>query len=536
MRRLLGLIVLLLSLAAMPALGQKKIRLLHSDSLSYDQVKNGDVKILRGKVVFKHDDALLYCDSAYFYEQANSLDAFGHVRMLQGDSIFVYGGVLFYNGNTRIAELKHQVRMVHQSYTLTQLAADSVVYDRNRGVAYFNHGGVIRDEINTLRSTRGQYTPNTHQSVFYDNIHLTHPKFTLEADTLYYNTSSHIADLQGPTNIEYEKETHIFSTKGWYNTQTEQSMLLKRSIVTHQTGQTMTGDTIFYDKRNKFGRLFGKMHLTDSAQQKTLYGDYGEMWEKDKRGYATKQALIVDWSDSIWTYMHADTLRTEDIPYQDTVTNWIRGHRNVRIYRTDAQAVCDSLSWLDADSVLRLYYDPVCWQKEMQFSADSAQVYVENGTVARICGQGNAFAVQHEIKEYYNQCAGKEMTAYIEHDTLRRVDVNANAQTIVFPKEDDGKYVGMNYTESNFIKVFFANQDVDHSVFTSQSKCTLYPMDKIPAGKDRLPAFFWATNERPRKPGAVLKHPKRTKRPTGTVSASADDNQEENKNTKKNKK
>ena len=90
---------------------------------------------------------------------------------------------------------------------------------------------------------------------------------------------------------------------------------------------------------------------------------------------------------------------------------------------------------------------------------------------------------------------------------------------LFFPKEDDGTYVGMNVTESNFIKVFFKNQDVDHSVFTSESKCTLYPMDKIPGGKDRLSSFFWATEERPRKPGAVLKHPKRTKRPVGTVSA-----------------
>ena len=512
-------IVLAAVLSAHAATGQKLIRLVHSDSLSYDQELRGDVKILRGNVVFKHEDALLYCDSAYFYEPTNSLDAFGRVRMLQGDSIFVYGEKLFYNGNTRIAELRYNVRMIHQSYTLTQLAADSVIYDRNRGVAYFNQGGVIRDEINTLRATRGEYTPNSHQSVFYDNIHLTHPKFTLEADTLHYNTSSHIAELQGPTNIDYEEETHIYSTRGWYNTQTEQSMLLDRSIVTHQTGQTMTSDTIFYDKRNKFGRLFGHMHLTDSAQQKTLYGGYGEMWEKDKRGYATKKALMVDWSDSIWTYMHGDTLRTEDIPYMDTVTNWVRGYRHVRIYRSDAQAVCDSLSWLDADSVLRLYYDPVSWHENTQFSADSVQIYVEKGSVARICGQGNTLAVQHEIKDYYNQCGGKEMTAYIEDDTLRRVDVNANAQTIFFPKEDDGTYVGMNVTESNFIKVFFKDQDVDHSVFTSESKCTLYPMDKIPGGKDKLSSFFWATEERPRKPGAVLKHPKRTKRPVGTVSA-----------------
>jgi lipopolysaccharide export system protein LptA len=517
----------------------KLIRLLHSDSLSYDEQQTPGLKILRGNVVLRHEDALLYCDSAYFYEPQNSIDAYGRVRMLQSDSVMAYGETLFYDGNTRIGRLRGTVRLIHKSYTMTQMAADSVVYDRMRGVAYFERGGVIRDELNTLRSVRGEYTPARHQSVFYDNIHLRHPNFALEADTLYYNTSSHIAELQGPTNIEYQDSTHIYSTDGWYNTQTEQSMLLRRSIVTHQTGQTMTSDTIFYDKRNKFGRLFGHMHMTDSAQQKTLYGNYGEMWEKDKRGYATREALLVDWSDSIWTYVHADTLRTEDTPYRlmvlttlndslqtvdtsyvDTITNWIRAYRHVRIYRSDVQAVCDSMSWQDRDSVLRLFYDPICWQQDMQVSADSAQIYIQNGTVDHICGQGNALAIKHEVLEYYDQCAGKDMTAYIEDDTIRRIDVNANARTIFFPKEDDGSYLGMNVTESNFIKVYFVNQEPDHSVFTQQSQCTLYPMDKIPAGLDRLSGFFWADAERPKRPGAVMQHPKRTERPSAVISAS----------------
>ena len=178
------------------------------------------------------------------------------------------------------------------------------------------------------------------------------------------------------------------------------------------------------------------------------------------------------------------------------------------------------MSWQDRDSVLRLYYDPICWQQAMQVSADSAQIYIQNGTVDHICGQGNALAIKHEVLDYYDQCAGKDMTAYIKDDTIRRIDVNANARTIFFPKEDDGSYLGMNVTESNFIKVYFVNQEPDHSVFTQQSQCTLYPMDKIPTGQDRLSGFFWADAERPKRPGAVMLHPKRTERPSAVISAS----------------
>ena len=80
----------------------KLIRLLHSDSLSYDEQQTPGLKILRGNVVLRHEDALLYCDSAYFYEPQNSIDAYGRVRMLQSDSVMAYGETLFYDGNTRI--------------------------------------------------------------------------------------------------------------------------------------------------------------------------------------------------------------------------------------------------------------------------------------------------------------------------------------------------------------------------------------------------------------------------------------------------
>lgn len=532
-----------------PAAERKLIRLIHSDSLCYREGEYTNAKRLVGSVVLKHENALLFCDSAYLWEEENSIEAYGRVRMIQGDSIMASGGRMSYDGNTRLARLSDDVRIIHRTYTTTILAADSMVYDRARGVAHYDEGGVIRDDVNTLRSVWGEYTPSSNQSVFRHNVHLIHPNFTLSSDTLYYNTSSHVAKMEGPTNIEYENETHIFTTRGWYNTETEQSMLLNRSIVTHLTGQTMTGDTIFYDKRNKFGRLYGQMHLTDSTQHKTLYGNYGEMWEKDKHGWATRKALIVDWADSArWIYVHADTLETEDIPYRrcvatvrdsltadslhpvgstdttwiDTVTNRVQAHRHVRIWREEVQAVCDSLSWVGGDSTLLLYIDPICWNKDQQVSADTLRIRIRGGEVDRVWAKNNALAIRHEIRDYYNQCAGKEIIAYLRDDTIRQVDINGNAMTVFFPKEDDGSYVGMNTTQSNFIKVYLVAQEVDHLVFTNETQGLLYPMHKIEEDKSRVPGFFLAPKERPKRPGDVMLHPKRTPRPRSTISATSD--------------
>ena len=105
----------------------------HSETLSFDEKRLPDAQILRGNVCFRHDSVLMYCDSAYFFEKENSLHAFGHVHMIQGDTLEGFGDILFYNGNTKLARLRRHVRLIHQQTTLT---TDSLNYDRKNNIAY----------------------------------------------------------------------------------------------------------------------------------------------------------------------------------------------------------------------------------------------------------------------------------------------------------------------------------------------------------------------------------------------------------------
>ena len=57
-----------------------KVYLEHTNTLSFDEAVRPDVQILTGDVCFRHDSSYMYCDSAYFYEQTNSLEAFSNVR------------------------------------------------------------------------------------------------------------------------------------------------------------------------------------------------------------------------------------------------------------------------------------------------------------------------------------------------------------------------------------------------------------------------------------------------------------------------
>ena len=379
-----------------------------AENLQFDQERIADAQILKGNVVFRHEEALMYCDSAYFYEKSNSLDAFGHVRFVQGDTLQGFGDKLFYDGNTKLARLRRHVRLIHgrADENPTVLTTDSLNYDRAAGIAYYFTGGTVQDTLNTLTSVRGNYRPKSKQAVFSKEVKLVNPNFVLTSDTLLYNTESKVADIVSPTDIVYENETDIRSSRGWYNTGTERSMLLDRSMIHHIEGRTMTGDTIYYDKRIGFGEVIGGMEMVDSTREATLTGEYGQMWEDHNRGYATDSALMVDWSDTAhMTYIHADTLFTEELHFTDSARmdstyQRIRGHYGVRVYRNDAQMVCDSMSYLGSDSTMHLYIKPVCWGENQQISADSMVIYLVNGAVEHMVGYGNALCVMEDSLDY----------------------------------------------------------------------------------------------------------------------------------------
>ena len=538
LRKTLYIILIAFTLCPL-SLAQTMVYLEHAENLSFDEERLANAQILQGNVIFRHDEMMMYCDSAYFYEGTNSLDAFGHIRFEQGDTLRGFGDLLFYDGNTKLARMRQHVRLVHgrEDENPTILTTDTLNYDRRNNIAYYYSGGEVRDSLNTLTSIRGNYRPQTNQAVFSQDVTLVNPKFTLTSDTLLYNTETKIADIISPSKIVYEKETTIHSSLGWYNTVTERSMLLNRSVIVHEDGKMMTGDTIFYDKAIGFGQVLHHLEMRDSAQHATLYGEYGEMWEEGSRGYATDSALMIDWSDSLHlAYIHADTLFTEELAYTDsmlmadsTITDStyrrVRAYHGVRVYRDDMQMVCDSMVYLGSDSTIYLYTDPICWSDNQQISADSMRVFIVNGVIDHAVGIKNALCVMNDTLDIFNQMSGKELTAYLIDGEVRIVDVSGNALTIYYPKEEDGGYVGLNTTESSFIRVYVENQEVQRIRFTQATTGVLYPLDKVPENTDRLAIFFWEEESRPISPEDVFRKVQRDKGQSTRIKKTIDNKQ-----------
>lgn len=489
---------------------QKKARIIymeHADLLRFRQTTNPDVQILIGNVRFRHDDATLTCDSAYFYRLTNSIDAFSNVKIVQGDTLFVYGDLLYYDGTTKLARMRKRVRMVNRKTTLT---TDSLNYDRTTQLAYYFTGGKVVDPENTLTSVWGQYSTATEDALFRDDVKLVNKNFVMNSDTLKYNAKTSIANIVGDTHIVYQDETDIYTDRGWYNTKTERSMLLNRSRLVNKEGKTLTGDTVFYDKSEGYGEGFGNVILNDTVQKSTLYGDYIYYNEDTELGIATDSALLVDWSGEYSMHIHADTLKT----FKDSIYNEAKAWENVRIYREDLQGIADTLIYSSRDSVIHLLNSPIVWQNSQQLSSESIHAYTKNKKIDKVVLENSAITVEQVDSLLFNQISGKDIVAYVDSGALKRVEVSGNAETVYFVQDDlDSTLIGANRTESSFVVMHFVDKKIDRIILTTASSGVFYPLERVSDDIIYMPNFFWADNIRPLSEKDVFRRVDTTDRP-----------------------
>ena len=508
---LLGLFCLLAYFASGDALAQKnrtrkrparktrvqdkRVYLVHADVLHFDQYKNPDATILNGKVHFTHVGARLYCDSAYFYEASNSFEAFGHVKMYQGDTLSLFSDYAYYDGNEQIARARYNVILKNRK---TTLYTDSLDFDRLYDNAYFFEGGKMIDGNTTLTSDWGEYNTKTKMSVFNYDVKMKSPKFYLTTDTLYYDNAHSMAHIVGPSNIT-SGNSHIYSELGFYDTKNEQARLMDRSVLNNQ-GKSMVGDSVYYDSKMGVSKAFRNVIFVDSVNKNKLTGNYGEYYENTGFALCTDSAVAIDYSQGDSLYMHADTFKVVTFNIEtDSVYRKIHAFHKVRAFRTDVQAVCDSLVYNSLDSCMTMYKDPIIWNTNQQLVGTEIQVFMKDSVIDRAHVIGEAFSIQQLRSDTacYNQVSSKEMFAYFVDGNIHEAQAKDNVLIGYFFEEGDTVPIIYNYQETTELRMFLKDRKLQ-SVWTPKTSGTMYPLNQIPPNKKFLPGFMWYDYIRPR--------------------------------------
>ena len=474
---------------------KQRIDIDNADSIVYDEKIIANAQRLLGNVSFRRDGALMFCDSAYSYNDSNRFDTFGNVHIIQGDTLHLYGDKMFYNGDLKLARFVRNVKLIDKSITLTTEALD---FDLKSNIGYYNNRGKIIDTANVLTSVIGRYYSNDNMFFFKDSVVLTNKDFILRADTLKYNSQTERAFIVGPTTITgTEKDGVLYSENGWYDTKKNLAELYKASKITNKS-QVLEADTLFYDRASGNGRGKHKVTLTDTTNKVVINGKIGVYNEITKIAFVTDSAMFIQFGKKDTMYMHADTLQTKpdtsDIKRKDD--KYFMAYRKVRFHKPDLQGQCDSLGYRMKDSTMLMFYDPILWSQKNQMTAEKIQFVSKNPDPDIAHLENNAFMVMSEDSVKFNQISGKSIVGQIFENKLRIADVNGNAQSLYYLK-DKNRYSGMNRLLSSKIKLHLTENHIDSIRFYPKPEGKTIPIKELKPEDIQLDGFRWRESERP---------------------------------------
>jgi lipopolysaccharide export system protein LptA len=470
------------------------IQLIKADFQRYDKRIGADVQRLIGNVILKQDSTYLHCDSAYLYETTNSFDGFGNVWIKVSDTLNIYSNLLNYDGNAKLAELHHDVKLVDKQSTLY---TEHLWYDRNTRIAYYTTSGKIVDSTNVLTSTKGYYYTDQKRAYFRDNVKLVNPDYVIVTDTMLYHTDTEISEFFGPTTITSD-DNLIYCENGWYDTRNDIAQFSENAYIITED-QKLQGDSIYYDRNLDFGKALKNVILTDTVQDMVVFGQYGEFKRNDGYAFVTDSAVavLVDRVDSL--FLHSDSLFIYFDSTQQVQT--MSGFYHAKFFRNDIQGMCDSLIYSFADSTIFLFKQPVLWSDENQLTADSIRIAFANNQIDTLALLGNAFIISMDdtiSRETFNQIKGKLMTGYFSENKLVKIIVVGNSETVYYVREEDGSLIGINLAYSSDMQIGLRENKIETITYITMPDAQLYPYHEFPQEKQRLRDFIWLEPRRPK--------------------------------------
>lgn len=468
---------------------RKMIEILRAGSLQSNERIAANAQRLIDTVLIRHKNILVWCDSAYTYTGTNRVDAFGNVHIQQDDTLHLYARTVKYDGDRSFARAWGNVRLVNKSITVY---SDTLDYDLEANTSYYDDSGKIVDSTTTITSVIGKYFIDQDLLYFYTDVVGVNKDFTLESDTVNYNTETGRINIQGPTTIRDTANT-LYAEGGWYDSETGEAELLKKPLISNKT-QNIAANYIKYNKENKSGTALGKVKIQDAENNSIILGEVAEYNDSLQTALVTDSAVYINYAKNDSLFLHADTLRT--VPDTIEGEKIIFAYYGVRFFRTDVQGICDSMVYYTRDSVIQLHNNPVIWSDIHQLSADLIEMQQFADAPDELHLTKNSFIISKQDSGRFDQIKGKEMVGYIVNKKLNKIDVNGSGQTLYYAREEN-RIIGLNRSESSKIGINFKDGKIFRISFLNAPEGELKPLFELKEEDKKLKDFNWRINLRP---------------------------------------
>jgi lipopolysaccharide export system protein LptA len=468
---------------------KKRIYIEHADSLTQSDFVPDAWRLL-GNVILEHNQAYMYCDSAYAYTTNNNVDAFGRVHINQGDTIHLWADKIHYFGDNRLARSIGNVRLESRNATLY---TDTLDFDLSRNIGFYEHNGKIVDSTNTLTSIIGRYFVDEDLAYFYQDVKGLSDKNEFYSDSVKYNVKTGLISLISQTTIK-DSANILYARDGWYDSKTGETYL-KSDPVVFNDNQQLKANTIRYSREKGIGKAVGAVDIYDLKNKMIVRGEVADYNDIAKTAVVSDSIVLILFDERDSLFLHADSLKT--IP--DTIGDEkiVKAYWGVRFWRENIQGVCDSLAYFTRDSTVQLFRNPILWSENRQLSADYVEMKSNTGKPDELRLRNNSFIISKHDSLMFDQIKGKNMVGFIIENELSNIEVDGNGQTLYYA-EDKEDIIGLNRAESSKINIGFDKGKIKRISLISEPAGTLKPLFNLNEMDRKLPGFIWMEEIRPK--------------------------------------
>ncbi|WP_253256038.1 OstA-like protein [Formosa algae] len=463
-----------IAVTSLQAQEQKRIKIEYSGFLTTSETKYPGAKVLTrddsGQIHIIHEGVNMWCDQAIFYSKEDFIEAYGNVKMKQGDTINMDAKYVEYSGKTKLAFASGDVVLTEPSSVLT---TDTLYFDRAKQQSFYKTGGkVVRDSSGTITSTIGRYYMDVKKYQFVNKVKLVNPQYILETEQLDYYTENALAYMYGPSTITGET-SKIYCERGFYDTKRDMGYFIKNSRIDYDN-RTIEGDSLYFDRNKSYASATNNITVTDTLNSSVIKGHYAEVYRAKDSVFITKRALAISVQERDSLYIHGDTLMVTGKP-EHRIT---RAFRNVKMYKSDMSGKADSihmdqqtgltqlinLSRLAPKDNFAVKRRPIIWNVGNQMTGDTIHIK-SNAKEERLDSLivfENAFIISKDtIGKGFNQIKGQRLYGlFNDQNQLKQVDIIRNAESIYYARNDEQKLIGIEKSKSANISMFFEGNEI----------------------------------------------------------------------------
>lgn len=499
------------------AQGVQQMVIEQSEEFSYRG--SAGMRALKGNVRLRHNQTVMYCDSALMFDGGRQAKAYGRVRIVEpGENLQVRCRYLEFDAEAGSARLYQDVVLTDDAF---RLYAPELTYNTSRREVTYTQGAKMVDGSARLESRLGRYDVGSGDMIFIQDVILEDDSLTLTADSLRYNRKSGRMYFIAPTNFS-GRGTEMETSGGWYELRSKFGHFFPNCSMRQENRYFLWSDSLYVDQNRGSGKASGRVQWIDTVQDFEIRARCLQ-FDRTRSSYKAwgnplLRSFGAEADDSSPDFkpvqqdplprdtfnLTADTIIALKAPQVNAGpipsakkgaqadSSWLFfAWGKVAGQSTDAVMRCDSLIYHQSDSSALLIGSPLIWPASFQLSGPLMKVKFQGKNAGMLVLPEGGVLADRVNDSLFHQITAARIEINYDSGAIQSLQAIARSLVLYHVTGDDSGYIGLNRITSDSLYMYFTRQRPNRMVFLGKPEGILWPPTEVPSGEDSVPGFQW---------------------------------------------